>query len=246
MTSKQVMLTAMVSVLCGCSLFEGLGLAPDSGIESPYRTRRVWAVAVLRNESGSLVADGARLADHLAQQLEPVPNLDVMPVNRTIAAMDSVGLEWVRTPDEARRVMRTLGVDGLVVGTITAFDPYDPPKLGLAVELYTLESADALSDPDPRLMSRAATAIEGPPDNDAVQPVTVISGFYDASDGNVRRTMMQFARWRGPVKDTDAWHRYRISMDLYSQFIAYVTSERLMAAEAARFRPSREVKEPAS
>ncbi len=208
----------------------------------------MFAVAPLRNESGSLHADGVRLADHLAHQLENVAKLDVLPVNRTIAAMEALGIDAITSVGDALTVMKTVGSDGLVIGTITAYEPYDPPTLGLAIELYTGPRQETVLAADPRVLSRSATPVYWPIKSraDPTQPVSSVRGVYDASERRVRRRMQQYARWRGQIKDTDAWHQYRISMDLYSQFITHVMTRRLMAAETARFKRLTEAPKPAS
>jgi hypothetical protein len=66
----------------------------------------------------------------------------------------------VRTPIEAQQLARAMGVDGIVAGTITAYDPYDPPVFGLSLALYAQPSLGGdgggpLSDP--RLLSFQAT-----------------------------------------------------------------------------------------
>ncbi len=239
MTSEQViMLTTAVLLACGCSLFVGRGADP---LHSPYATRRVWAVAPLRNESGSLHANGWVVADHLTRQLENASNLDVLPVNRVLAAMESLDLPEVRSPDEARLLLKTLGVDGLVVGTITAYAPYDPPKLGLAVELYVNQRIDYLDSLDVRKLARAATDPGSlPAMADArLGPVSSVSAVLDAADPIVRRRLMRYASNRGQLKDAKSWHLYRISMDLYSEFASYVMSWRLLRAEQLRIAPAK-------
>ncbi len=246
MTSEQAMLAAAAICLGGCSVLESFGLLSDR-IESPYQARRVWAVGALRNESGSLEADGFVLADHLVRQLENVPNVDVLPLNRTIAAMEALQFEAIASPKQALALMKALGTDGLLVGTITAYDPYDPPQLGLTVELYTSQRAEASDALDTRMLVRSATGDVGPDETlKSSQPVTVVSGFYRESDRDVRKQLQRYAKYRGPIKDTDAWHRYRISMDLYSEFVAHAMSHRIRAAEAARFARRRAQQSPAS
>ena len=88
-------------------------------------------MAPLRNESGSIQADGGSIADHLTKHLENASNLDVIPVNRVLAAMARLEYGRVTSPTEARHLLHSLSVDGLVVGSITAYDPYDPPKVRL-------------------------------------------------------------------------------------------------------------------
>ncbi len=191
----------------------------DAPLVSPYQTRKVWAVAPLTNESGTLTADGVRLADKLAQQLATVENLTVLPVNRTLAAMDQLGIANLTGPADVERLRALLAVDGLLVGNITAYDPYDPPKIGLALELYTTPQ----SDPDhPAFTPTPAAA-------------SALSDYLDAADPFVRDAMRRYAVERGLEGDNPVqWRSYRISMDLYSEFVAHELTARLLAAEARR------------
>jgi hypothetical protein len=253
MTSKQVMLTVAVLLMGGCPALERQGADP---LESPYPSKRVWAVAPLRNESGSLQADGVLMADHLARQLENAVNIDVMPVNRTLSAMETMGLRQVSSPDEAMRLLGLLGADGLVVGTITAYDPYDPPKLGMAIELYTAHRVEEGNPTDARRLVRTGKGEGSLPVVGAGslrQPVGRVSGFFDASNPEVRQMMKRYASDRGSQRgdsfeelylnlnwgtdDDQEWRLYRISMDLYSEFVGYVMSWRLMFAENQRVAP---------
>ncbi len=241
MTSKQVMLMLVMLPLCGCVYDQ----APPGAepLVSPYAQRRVWAVAPLRNESGSLVADGVVMADHLARQLENASHVDVIPVNRVLRAMEVLELSAIATEAQAQRVMQVLNVDGLVVGSITAYDPYDPPKLGLAIELFDGGRAETLDAVDTRDLTRAATADQSSPfARGGTQPMTrrdgVASGvslFLDAASADVRDKIKLYGGDRGGENHhPEGWHRYRISMDLYSEFVSYVASWRLMRAEARR------------
>lgn len=238
MTSKQVLLFAIAALASaggGCStLYPTPGADP---LVSPYQERRVWAIAPLRNESGSLHADGLALADQIARQLENASNLDVMPVNRTLHAMAALGIEQLTTAEQAAQLREALGADAIVVGSITAYDPYDPPKLGLAVELYADPRRMNAGPPlDVRKLGRAPTA------DDAQLNVAVarrpassaVSAFLDAAEPHVRQRLQRYANHRGPVAEEGMAHRYRISMDLYSEFVSYVVSWRLLREEAQR------------
>lgn len=244
MTSKQVLwLTATVLLMSGCSWLAGRGADP---LLSPYPTRRVWAVAPLRNESGNSRANGWSLADHMATHLENATNLDVLPVNRTIEAMAALEITEVSSPAQARQLLATLGVDGLVVGTITAYDPYDPPKLGMAIELYENREVRHLDTVHVRRLAQASTG-QGPiPSLEGLNdPASTVSAVLDASDPGVRTRLMRYAGNRGQVEDDQSWRLYRISMDLYSDFVTYVVSWRLLRAETQRLTPATENPEPA-
>jgi len=243
MTSKQVMLT-LVLFLAGCgAVREPRG---SDALVTPYQEGRVWAVAPLRNESGSLAADGLLMADRLQRQLENASNIDVVPVNRVLKAMELLEMPAVETPADAARLMQVLGVDGLIIGTITAYDPYDPPKLGLAIELFDGGRSHALDELDVTRLSRAATGDETHPyaiggtATSRVMPnqsgvASGVSAFFDAASADVRHKLQEYGGNRGgPGWHPDGWHRYRISMDLYSEFVTYVMSWRLLRAEARR------------
>ena len=240
MTSKQVMLMLVLS-MGGC-VYEQTPPGAEP-LVSPYAERRVWAVAPLRNESGSLNADGLVMADHLARQLENASHVDVVPVNRVLRAMEVLELPAITTEAHVQSVMQLLNVDGLVVGSITAYDPYDPPKLGLAIELFDGGRAATLDAIDTRDLTRAATAEQSSPyARGGAQPMSrrdgVASGvsiFLDAATADVRDKLKLYGGDRGGENHhPEGWHRYRISMDLYSEFVSYVASWRLMRAEARR------------
>ena len=259
MTSKQAMLIVALAFLCplGCGAVESVfDFNAVPALVSPYPTRHVWAVTPLRNESGHSHADGLALADHLARQLENAANLDVLPVNRTLKAMESLEIGRLETPEQAMRLLETLGVDGLIAGTITSYDPYDPPKLGMAIELYarpSVEHADramgqrASYSPTrrptgPKLdvlhrLSWSATEPSAPDRYELDQPVSVVSAMFDAADPDMRRGIRQYAKKRGAGPRSEAWHLYHISMDLYSEFVSYVMSWRLLREEELRLAP---------
>ena len=253
MTSEQVLLMLMALVLCVCtggcqSEHHDKDDHLSTGI---YPRRQLWAVVPLRNESGSLNADGTRIADHLVNQLENEPGIDTLPVNRVLAAMEAMNLAGVNSPAEALALRRTLGVDALIVGTITAFDPYDPPQLGLTVELYVDQRLPWFNDPETiRRLSRAAVDGQTRPVDDSAgadQPISVVSGFFDAADPGTRKRLQMYASRRGvEPNDRNVWRLYRISMDLYTEFVTHTVSSRLMDAEAARLAPPPAAEQPAS
>jgi hypothetical protein len=241
MTSQKVMLMAAgLLLLGGCSVFK----PPPSELDSPYATRRAWAVMPLYNESGSAHADGMRMADRLAQQIDAARNLDAVPVNRVLAAMHAAGIAEVRDPQTAASLIRTLGVDGLVVGSITAYDPYDPPMMGVALELYTSEAVERYEMDLTRLTRAATEDAAGLPQQERepqhTQPVSMVSVVLRAADLPTRRELERYAEGRGPQKGPPSdWRRHRINMNLYQEFVAFAMVDRLLRAERHRLEQAR-------
>jgi hypothetical protein len=249
MKSEQAMwmVLALVVVTAGCQY---RGAKKPKHLSAPYGDRQVWAVAPLRNESGTLHADGLKTADKLAQRLETVMGIDVLPVNRVLSAMQSLDMQAVGSAKDAIELRGVLGVDALVVGSITAYDPYDPPKLGLAIELYTNPFRKSLGTTNVRHLVRAATdemSLPTTQQNRPSQPVSVVSGFYDASDPGVHEKIVSYASRNGNDEgEARGWRLYQIDMGLYTEFVTYQVSQKLLRVEEKRLAPPRLAAEPAS
>lgn len=249
MKSEQAMwmVVLLVVVTAGCS-YRG-AKKPHQPLSAPYGDRQVWAVVPLRNESGSLHANGLKAADQLAQRLETVMGLDTVPVNRVLAAMQSLQMPDVKDAKDIAELRQVLGVDAIVIGTVTAYDPYDPPKLGLAIELYFDPQRESAHTTNLRDLVRAGTE-EMPPEqsNRPRRPVSVVSGFYDASDPAVHEQLVTYAASRGEQDKRDpsrGWRLYQIDMDLYTEFVTYLVSKQLLRVEQHRLAPPLLAAEPA-
>jgi len=121
-------------------------IAPNT-LTSPYDIARgevLWAVAPLTNESGVTLLDSAAISDAVILASQQIEGVRCLPLNRVIAEMRALNMPVVRSPLEAAALSERLGVNGLIVGTITDYDPYDPPRLGLSL---VLETAGNLASP---------------------------------------------------------------------------------------------------
>ena len=251
MKSEQAMwMVVALAVLMagGCRYHER---SESQTLAAPYGERQVWAVAPLRNESGSLHADGIKTADKLAQRLETVVGVDTLPVNRVLAAMRALQMTEVSSAEDVKKLRDVLGCDAIVLGTITAYDPYDPPKLGLAIELYFNPKRSAAQATDLRKLISAPTGRpEAPPSRSRPDPpVSVVSGFYDATDPGVHEQLVDYAREQDAAMDrvsARGWHLYQIDMDLYTEFVTYLVSRQLLRVEEQRLAPPLLAAEPAS
>jgi len=255
MTSKQVLLSlgrwsllalllVLLEVASGCGTMSSWRGAESPEIPAAYAERRVLAVAPFRNESGTVAADGVRMAEHLAAQLESAPNVDVLPVSRSLAAMDALALADVRTLEQAMALLGVLEADGLVVGTISSYDPYDPPRLGVAAELFVNRRLlDRTPPADVREMVRRAVPTQTsdrpglPATSRAGQPVSGVSGHFLGSDPDVRAALERYAARRDRDRRDTAWRSYLLSMDLFSEFVNFELARRLMQAEHRRLQP---------
>ncbi len=200
-------------------------------IRSPYAYEKVWAVAPFRNESGTSTADEVRFAEQFSQNLQQVRGIGVVPLNRVMKAMEAHGLASVRTSSEALTLMHALNVDGLVVGTITAWDPYQPPRIGGSVQLFSRRGR--LESIDPLLLRRAGTSTAAP-FVESDRPVSQVTGHFDSANGSVLTALQFYSTGRTPSDSASGWRRYLLSMDLFSEFVSHALMRRLFDAEWRR------------
>ena len=215
-------------------------VTPTSSLPAhPAPEGAIWAVAPLRNESGVSIVDELAVTDILVAEMSDAPGIVVLPVNRTIAAMRSLNMPSIDTPAQARELARVLGADALVVGSITAWDPYDPPVLGISLALFQgAGQAPAPrgfgADEDPMALRGMATDGSYNPANYQEQPLAVYSAVFDASNGNTRELIRAYADGRHDPRSALGWKRFTASMSLYAKFACFEASRRLVASERAR------------
>jgi len=224
MTSTQTMLRSpfrviapllAVSLSLGCASEKPELTAP--GIHTaPYDQRdgeALWALVPLANESGTTLVDPLAVSDALVAAAQEIRGVRCLPVNRVIETMRAMGMsEGVRSEAEARALAQRLGVEGILVGTITAWDPYDPRQL-------TRATTDSGEQTQTNFSSR--------------QPV-VISEHLDARSHEVQLRLKQFAQGRSDKGSAYGWRIYLASMDLYTNFAAYELVGKLLQEEWLR------------
>lgn len=128
---------------CCCVLSSGCTfLLPEVSVQplvhNPFPQLSRVAVTPFINLSDEPTVDGAQFAMAYFAELQSVRGFEVVPLGVTENAIVQLGL--FRHPEEAavdaRRLAQHLGVDAVVVGAVTDFDPYYPPRCGMRVEWY--------------------------------------------------------------------------------------------------------------
>ena len=205
---------------------------PTYGVERRIvleaKRREVWAVAPALNLSGYGGIDPLIHADLVYGQLQQVRGLTVIPVNRVAEVYASLNIDRVQTEEQAAVVCDLLGADGLVVPTITAYDPYVPPKLGASLQLLGKPASWARpASVDPRQLVRQASPGEteslpgarrgggSTAGGGAIQSV----GMYDAANGSVREALLTYAAGRSDPLGPMGPKEYVASMDRYCGFV---------------------------
>jgi hypothetical protein len=222
-------LLAIVFATPGCVSHKPKPYGKDQQLFLPGDKQLVWAVAPTINLSGEPQVDPLLQSDLLFDELQQVRGLKVIPVNSVVRVYASLHIEKVESEEQAYLVCQLLGCDGLVVPTITLFDPYDPPKVGASLQLFlkpgTYDPAPTL---DPRELARAATP--GPTEPTASpQGLKQEVGMFDAADGSTRDQINAYAVGRTDPNGPMSVKEIYVSMDRYCGFVYHQLLSELLA-----------------
>ena len=226
---------ALLGSLVGCSTEPTLR-KPERH-SAPYAA--VIAVAPLANDSGVTIDPRSRaeVSDDIVAALNRVEGWAAVPLDRTLGAMAQLGMAEVRTESDARELIATIGVDAIVVGTITEWNPSDPPRFGTNILL--------IGDRDRLRSSMSAQALYGRTGDDEAEPVTADDGVatvsdlvidLDSVDHGTRQLLRDYAAARIDVTGGfDPPERYYLMVfHRYLQFCADRIASGLVQREAGR------------
>jgi hypothetical protein len=131
-----IMLAGMfIAASTGCHLiFPDISHQPV--IHNPFPQLSRVAVAPFFNLSDEPTVDGRKFALAYFAELQAVQGFEVVPLGVVEEAILQHQVD-LSTASEAQRLARILGVDAIVVGSVTDYTPYYPPRCGLRVEWYS-------------------------------------------------------------------------------------------------------------
>lgn len=192
----------LIAALAGCRQEKPYG--SEVQLSLPGRRVQVWAIAPAVNLSGQRV-DPLLQADLVYQQLQQVHGLTVVPVNRVVEVYVGLGLEHVQSQEQADQVCRLLGCDALLVPSVTAYDPYKPPKFGVALQLF---------------IQNKSTPAAG--------SFLQVVGMFDAANGTTRGQLLNYAEGRNDPAGPFGAEEYLVSMDRYCGFAYWTLIRQLL------------------
>jgi hypothetical protein len=106
------------------------------GVTNPIPGLTTVAVAPFINLSPERAVDGRRFALAYASELQKVPGFEVIPVGVAEVAMVDAKID-LNDVDDVLKLAKILRVDAVVVGAVTEYSPYYPPRIGMQVSWYS-------------------------------------------------------------------------------------------------------------
>ncbi len=130
---RNLIALAGVALLAGCSALPDISYEPQ--YHNPFPQLHRIAILPFANLSENPYVDGEKVALAYYNELQQIPGFEVMPIGVVKRRLEAMQLE----PDEAtdfQRIAQQLNVDAVIIGAVTDYTPYYPPRLGLAVRWY--------------------------------------------------------------------------------------------------------------
>jgi hypothetical protein len=97
-------------------------------------------VATFFNQSVEPKLDGRKVAEAYAAELAEVPGYQVISTSVVDTAAQAYQIDFTHEGD-VRRLAQILNVDAIVVGTVTEYTPYYPPRMTLTVAWFAANPA---------------------------------------------------------------------------------------------------------
>ncbi len=126
----------LASALAGCSAFPEIRHRPS--LHNPFPQLKQVAVLPFYNQSDEPTVNGEAVALAYYAELQSIPGFEVLPVG----VARNLWLEYSRTYGEPKsgqqfqQLAQFMGVEAVVVGSVTDFDAYYPPRVAMTVHWY--------------------------------------------------------------------------------------------------------------
>jgi hypothetical protein len=128
------MLVGMSLNVAGCHMiFPDVSHQPV--VHNPFPQLSRVAVAPFFNQSDEATVDGRKFALAYYGELQAVPGFEVVPLGVVEEAILAHRIDLSHA-GEAQRLARVLGVDAVVIGSVTDYSPFYPPRCSMRVEWY--------------------------------------------------------------------------------------------------------------
>ena len=208
----------------------------DAKLTSPYPRQVTVAIAPVFNYSGASKLDMLKVTDILFSELQQVDGFSVIPVNRTLAQMQKEGINRITDAQQALSLARSLGADMIIISAITEYNPYYPPIVGVAMQLFGVQGDTKQNNNiDPVAMARAASPLKFNAGVDPKYwPKNQIQEIFNSRDKDILSEVRSFAKQRGTGDSPYKWELYLHSQEYYLRFVWYQTIHNLLDKEIER------------
>lgn len=130
---RTLLLIALIGSAGGCALVPEVTQEPQ--FHNPFPQLSRVAVLPFYNQSSEPTLNGEEVALAYRDELQKIRGFEVMPVGTARQLLVASQID-PQTPEDFQKLARFMGVDAIVVGSVTDFSEYYPPRMGMAVNWY--------------------------------------------------------------------------------------------------------------
>jgi hypothetical protein len=120
-------------------LLSGCAAVPDRHVQpvfhNPFPQLHKVAILPFFNQSNEPTVDGDAIALAYYNELQAIQGFEVMPVGVAKRFLEASRIRPV-TGSDFQELARLMRVDAVIVGSVTEYSPYYPPRMGLSVDWY--------------------------------------------------------------------------------------------------------------
>jgi hypothetical protein len=128
------LIVSLICLICaGCAAIPEIAYQPR--YHNPFPQLHRAAILPFFNLSENPHVDGERVALAYYEQLQGIPGFEVVPIGVVKLKLDGLAIRLDEHTDY-QQLAHDLGVDVLLVGAITEYSPYYPPRMGISVRWY--------------------------------------------------------------------------------------------------------------
>jgi hypothetical protein len=180
-------------------------------------------VAPMMNLCTSSDVDMLEVTNAFASELQQVEGLNVVPLGRVYQYLSANRMATVGSPEEARALAQVFKAQATIVGAVTEYDPYNPPRMGLAVQVYTVGQvppAVGSSGFDPVEASRSAVPF--PVTEEAAnRPRDYINHIFSGRNKEVEDLARLYAARRKSDGTPYGWRRFLVDQREFQRLCSY-------------------------
>ncbi len=227
---------AAVTLSGGCgwladTIFGQAAKYPDN----PFNRQKITTVAILpffdltdddNLQKTNRGYDSLRLAKIFKQEWSHCLGFSLIEPQRVYVEMQKMGLSWTvgdrLGPEKAVKLGRALKADIVVVGAITEFDPYDRPRVGVALQVFYVGGQSGSLD----LSRLQQTGRPFPVEAGSLGNQHMIAGFEQVYDSQRRRIfakVQEYAKLGINAEDRGADETQLVidDIDRYLRFVSF-------------------------
>ena len=139
-SAKQLIAASLAGYMllhtCGCSAFPAV--RHREKVHNPFPQLKQVAILPFYNQSNVPTVNGEEVALAYYAELQSVPGFEVLPVgvSRSLTLQYAQQHGEPTTGEQFQQLAQFMGVEAVVVGSVTDFDAYYPPRMAMTVHWY--------------------------------------------------------------------------------------------------------------